>query len=339
MENDPPPTELHATRESYRRHYDTNDVFEPTQRYRRRQYVLSSAQKITLARAKKKIEFLTNLLTNLDTLIYIELCVVYYMDCSLFRLLLRFLNQMIFFTPKPVPRQRPYIGAIFVPGIICMLLHLFTARSEASEAMRGYLHGGVIIDLIGQKGPTSKIHLLTLDIILLMLQCFMLAVHVEKGRLQIILATVANPRTEVVSPRADVVNLQDHDVEERGLIRNENLNDADIELQNITVDSLSNNHDQSLGVNRERERLLSDYTARTGRESEEDEYEEDETLEMFWSGMAIVSDFHILDNLKKQWHSYGCATRTGHLSESSTIDSNHLSETTRYEQDFNSLHA
>ena len=43
-----------------------------------------------------------------------------YSSCSLFRLLLRVLNQMIFLTPKPnfippAPQHRPYIGAIFGP--------------------------------------------------------------------------------------------------------------------------------------------------------------------------------------------------------------------------------
>src|SRR3954469_4316676 len=93
-------------------------------------------------------------------------------SCSLFRLLLRAVNQMMFLSPKPqfiptAPIHRPYIGAIFAPNIICILLHILTARSEAGEAMRGYLHGGVIIDLIGQKGPTSKFHLVVLDLLVL----------------------------------------------------------------------------------------------------------------------------------------------------------------------------
>jgi len=125
---------------------------------------------------------------------------------------------MMFLTPKPnfippMPQHRPYIGAIFGPNIICLFLHLFTARSEAGEAMRGYLHGGVIIDLIGQKGPTSKFHLVVLDVLVLALQCFMLSVHVERERLAAIMSALVQG-TPADQPRVEAVASQDHDAEE-----------------------------------------------------------------------------------------------------------------------------
>ncbi|KAI6249546.1 DSC E3 ubiquitin ligase complex subunit 4 [Erysiphe necator] len=264
------------------------------------EYGRSQAQKRALARLKKKSEFLLNLITNLDTLIYVEFCIIYYMDCSLFRLVLRLLNQMIFFTPKPAfirpaPQQRPYIGAIFIPGVTCMLLHIFTARSEASEAMRGYLHGGVIIDLIGQKGPTSKVHLILLDILLLVLQCFMLSVRVEEDRLQTILTVLSRSSSKM----ADLTLIQDYDAEERGIIRDEIVAGNNLELEQIAGPSSSNSHDQEIS-NME----IESESESTSQLTQED----DEALELFWSGMASVCDFHILHNLKKQWRDYGNAT-------------------------------
>lgn len=207
---------------------------------------------------------------------------------------------MIFFTPKPAfirpaPQQRPYIGAIFIPGVTCMLLHIFTARSEASEAMRGYLHGGVIIDLIGQKGPTSKVHLILLDILLLVLQCFMLSVRVEEDRLQTILTVLSRSSSKM----ADLTLIQDYDAEERGIIRDEIVAGNNLELEQIAGPSSSNSHDQEIS-NME----IESESESTSQLTQED----DEALELFWSGMASVCDFHILHNLKKQWRDYGNAT-------------------------------
>lgn len=207
---------------------------------------------------------------------------------------------MIFFTPKPAfvrpaPQQRPYIGAIFIPGITCILLHIFTARSEATEAMRGYLHGGVIIDLIGQKGPTSKIHLILLDILILALQCFMLSVRVEEDRLQTILTVLSRSSSKM----ADLTVIQDYDAEERGIIRDEIVEDNSLELEQIAGPS-SSSYDPQPVINRDIEPASESPSQLT--------QEEDEALELFWSGMATVCDFHILYNLKKQWRDYGNAT-------------------------------
>ncbi|PBP27371.1 conserved fungal protein [Diplocarpon rosae] len=272
----------------------------------------SPAQKSAHAQIKKKQEFITSLMLNLDILIYVELSILYYMDCSLFRLLLRSVNQMMFLTPKPTfippaPQHGPYIGAIFLPNIICILLHLFTARPEAGEAMRGYLHGGIIIDLIGYKGPTSKFHLLLLDLLVLVLQCFMLAVHVEKGRLSTIKdAFKTSSVTPVTMVQGEAVAVtQDLDAEERGE-RNDDIvtSNSDMEMQVMMPqsDGSSSRNEEGDGDS-ERERLRA--------ESPPPQEEElDTTLEILWSGTAIVNDFHILHNLRRQWQNYGSATES-----------------------------
>ena len=232
-----------------------------------------------------------------------------YDSCSLFRLLLRALIQMMFLTPKPsfippAPQHRPYIGAIFGPNFVCMLLHIFTARSEAGEAMRGYLHGGVIVDLIGQKGPTSKIHLVLLDILILGLQCFMLAVHVEKERLSALIAAYLSPTTSATEqPRVAVVTPQDHDAEERGIIRDVVTDNEDIELQSLaSQDGRPLTEDvEGQERNKERARLLAEPPPQE---------EDDDPLENFWSGTAILADFHVVHNLKVQWADYGNATES-----------------------------
>ena len=192
-----------------------------------------------------------------------------------------------------------------------MVLHIFTARSEAGESMRGYLHGGVIIDLIGQKGPTSKFHLVLLDILVLGLQCFMLAVHVERERLAAVLAALVGPTTVTAAaaaedqPRAEVVEAQDHDAEERGVLASDVTNNVDVELQPMTSmsEGVSGNNEGTAERDEERERLLAEPPPR------QDTEDDDATgVDAFWSGTAIVADFHIVHTLRKQWDDYGNAS-------------------------------
>jgi hypothetical protein len=339
MNNDSTPTDLPRTDVNTNNDWTASantsgDNVEPApQPQTSRQDVTSPAQKRVLLRMKKRHEFVGNLMSNLDTLIYVELSIVYYMEytiivrfllvcclyiysCSAFRLLLRVLNQMLFLTPKPhfippAPQHRPYIGAIFVPNIICILLHILTARSEAGEAVRGYLHGGVIIDLIGQKGPTSKIQLVLLDLLILGLQCFMLAVHVEKERLTKAIAALSSGSLTPPSdqPRAEVFSVQDHDAEEQGIVRDGVTDNDGIELQ--TLDSRtgeatsSANSGADVERNEERDRLLAEPPPRM----EEDD-DDDTGLDVFWSGTVVLADFHIIQNLRRQWRDYGNATES-----------------------------
>lgn len=212
----------------------------------------------------------------------------------------------MFLTPKPsfvppMPKHRPYIGAIFGPNVICLLLHVLTARSEAGEAMRGYLHGGMIIDLIGQKGPTSKIHLVLLDVLVTALQCFMLAVHVERERLRDILL----PKPLGAPAQPAVVTVQDYDAEERGVMRDSVASNGDIEMLPIPASSeatSATNDTQRSDIDQERERLLAEPPPR--EEAEEDDY----PLDIFYSGNVLVGDFHVSHTLRSQWDDYGNAT-------------------------------
>ena len=75
-------------------------------------------------------------------------------SCSIILFLLRAIVQLIFFTPKASPfdptRNHPYIGAIFASNLFCMVSHKLVAQPDVGEEMRGYMHGGLFIDFIGQ---------------------------------------------------------------------------------------------------------------------------------------------------------------------------------------------
>jgi len=304
MNNDDTPTpaaDLPTIRENDSR--DPVDTAEPTGQ---QQDVVLPTRKRGHTKTKKRYEFINAIMANLDILIYAELCVIYYLDCSFFRLLIRALAQIMFLSPKPnfvppMPKHRPYIGAIFGPNVVCILLHILTPRSEAGEAMRGYLHGGIIVDLIGQKGPTSKIYLVMMDLLVTALQCFMLAVHVERERISAILL----PTSSGSQPRAAAVTSQNHDAEERGVLRDAGASNGDIEMQEIAVVTVrSSVPDSSITseTDQEREHLLEDPPPRGGV------HENGNSLDTFYSGTSIVADFHVLHTLRTQWDDYENAT-------------------------------
>lgn len=140
--------------------------------------------------------------------------------------------QAVYLMPKPkgFPEQnvpQPYVGGVLGTNLLCLVFHLFNSPPEAGEATRGYLHGSLLIDFIGQQGPTSKLRLVLLDIVILLLQFLTLAVTKEKTDLE------AKKDAELPSAIRSESNNQDHDAEERGEIRGTSLGTDGIELQDL----------------------------------------------------------------------------------------------------------
>lgn len=256
--------------------------------------------------AKAKLPSLKHLIQSLDTIVYTEIFILYYMDCSFFRLLIRSLSQLVLFTPTagtPILNERPYMSGLLLPNLLCIILHLFTARPEVGEVMRGYLHGGVIMDFIGQKGPTSKPHLILIDILIIALQCLMVAVNTEYKTLHFYIKDkeYENPALPAPVPGMDPPrSQQDHDAEERGILRvaGTSQND-DIELNDL---SPPENINLNEGAAAEEQRgLLGDHLLHDPR-SREDELEE--WLNLHNAGIAVTAEFHILDTLRRQYQPY-----------------------------------
>lgn len=186
--------------------------------------------------------------------------------------------------------------------------------------MRGYLHGGIIIDLIGQKGPTSKLHLVLLDILILLLQCLMLTVHVERERLSAVLTAFTKGTPLADEPRATIASTQNIDAEERGVMTNVTgvTRLSRTVSRQRTMETAADVMEYAEAM--ERAQLLDE---RPPTESEQDyldrarlleeppsqeDPEDDHPLDMFWTGTAVLSEFHIIDTLKKQWADYGNAS-------------------------------
>ena len=107
-----------------------------------------------------------------------------------------------------------------------MIFHAFLIRPEGTEATRGYLHGGLFIDFIGQT-PVSVFRLLSFDLLILLVDFVMLGLIIERVKT----AGLTTPPTTNTNPtnsntegdtQTDAQtqeNEQDHDAEERGVVR------------------------------------------------------------------------------------------------------------------------
>ncbi|KAJ2905056.1 hypothetical protein MKZ38_006449 [Zalerion maritima] len=174
---------------------------------------------------QRKLKLIEHLSSNIDMMIFAELSALYYMEyalcrpsqnilavpktsrhCSFFRLLIRAIAQWML-NPTPIenlmrmPPNSAYIFVVVIPNAVCMLLHLFSSLPQPAPASRGYVHGGIIVDFVGQKPPSSCIPLLFIDIFILILQFAAMSIQIEREGI----SQSANP-TELASnpPRSEV---------------------------------------------------------------------------------------------------------------------------------------
>ncbi|KAK3675707.1 hypothetical protein LTR78_004348 [Recurvomyces mirabilis] len=244
---------------------------------------------------RKRGDLLDDVLRNLDILVYAELSAIYYMDCSFIRFLIRGLIQFVFLTPKPAappapPLNKPYIGAILGSNILCILLHIIYAPPSGSEATRGYLHGGLAMDFIGQKGPTSKVHLLLLDLLVVILQLVHLSTHITRTRLKD--SSVSVTTSSGTQYTATAIR-QDHDAEERGVRRSGEH--QDIEMQTLNPSGTSTEPVPNRASTTERaDDTLASTSPRTDAH----------IFNAFNSGQIVLADLDIFQTTRDQFWAY-----------------------------------
>jgi hypothetical protein len=169
---------------------------------------------------------------------------------------------------RPPDEPKPFL-MLLLSFAINFLLHLTYPAPSAGEDTRGYLHGGLMIDFIGQQGPTSKWKLGALDICILFLQLVMVSVHVKRRELKKKLAklsaggsatTTTNRATSDSAPEAtaqatndNAAREQDADDEERGVLhRTDTLSDIgadpDSEEDALLPSSSESSHADALDI-------------------------------------------------------------------------------------------
>lgn len=181
----------------------------------------------------------------------------------------------------------PVLGAFLGSNILCFLLHVFLAQPSASEATRGYLHGGLAMDFIGQQGPSSKVLLVFLDFVVLLLQLVHLAAGMTRRRLSEKPAAADSVQSAPAVPAAS----QDLDSEERGVRRSDEQQDVEMQVLNA-AGARSDVHTDHADVesNSERESLLANTSPRT----------DTHIFDAFHSGQIVLADLNVVRSAREQ---------------------------------------
>jgi hypothetical protein len=224
--------------------------------------------------------------------------------------------ELIFFTPKAAPfeptRNQPYVGAILASNLICMIFHASFVRPEAGEETRGYLHGGIFIDFIGQT-PVSVYRLLSFDVLIFLLDFVMLALVIERVKIN----GPRTPRPATSTTTADTntstdtvigtetgdaeahtqtqTQAQDHDAEERGVLRPDETNDLSTPTRNSPDSQLHSSIDEE--VDEERTTLLADPSDMESGVSARGSH----PMDTYASGEAVILEMSFLGTLRDQW--------------------------------------
>ncbi|KAF2438659.1 DUF1746-domain-containing protein [Karstenula rhodostoma CBS 690.94] len=246
---------------------------------------------------RKRVVFLDHLLRELDTLVFLELITLYHLDCSFFWFAVRVVIHGSLLTPLPdigLHRQhdehKPFLPLVLFCFAINFLLHLTYPAPSAGEETRGYLHGGLMIDFIGQHGPTSKWKLAGLDMCILLLQLVMVSVHVKRRQAKKTVAQISAGTTETVARDEEsaeqasedsAAREQDGDAEERGVLGR--------------TDTLSD-----MGVDEDEEDAL--LSSSEGVQTD--------ALDVLISGQCIIGDFSLVDTLLDEHQKYQAFRQT-----------------------------
>lgn len=195
---------------------------------------------------------------------------------------------------RPPDEPRPFLPVVAGLFAVNFLLHMLYAAPAAGEDTRGYLHGGLMIDFIGQQGPTSKWKLGGLDLCILVLQLVMVSAHVKRRNLKMQLsqmtagetqgsageAATSEPTGDDTTPPSTTTTTnttsnaargQSADDEERGVLRR--------------TDTMSD-----IGAEPEEEDSLLQSTAETSHV---------DALDLLTSGQCVILSSGVLDTI---WH-------------------------------------
>jgi hypothetical protein len=272
---------------------------------------------------RKRIAFLDHLLRELDSLVFVELITLYYLDCSFFWFTIRAIVHVSMLTPLPdlqLARQheehKPFLPLITCLFVVNFLLHTISRAPSAGEDTRGYLHGGLMIDFIGQEGPTSKWKLAGLDICILLLQLIMVSVHVKKRDLKKKMAKMAGggtPTREPTVTEGEAAEVEEEDTEQQPdtTAGDERDQDADAEERGMLrrTDTLS---DAGAEQDEEDALLLPTSSSESGHV---------DALDRLSSGQCVIGDFSLIDTLLEENGRYQTyrQTRTETASSSTSL--------------------
>ena len=157
--------------------------------------------------------------------------------------------------------------------------------------MRGYIHGALLIDFVGELGPISKIRMVLLDLAIMVLQFVILAVVLEREALKKGMeggfGTAASSTEEETG-----LGGQDHDAEEQGIHRSLAAETGDVEMQPLrsTRSGAGDDYPRS-----ETDTFL-DLSLTLPRSSASEH-----PLDTFNSGQHVIVNLHIIETIRTSY--------------------------------------
>jgi hypothetical protein len=148
-----------------------------------------------------------------------------------------------------------------------------------------------LIDFVGQEGPISKSRLFVFDLLTLALQLLVLTAFLERQKLKTSMTASGDLSDTGAAVDADAsLQGQDHDAEERGVLRSDADTFEDIELQPLHS-SVGRTGGEEDG---ERDELLSEAQGLHSRESTT------HPLDIFYTGEHNGTNLNILNAIRTQ---------------------------------------
>lgn len=188
------------------------------------------------------------------------------------------------------------LGALLTSNLLCLFLHLWLTPPSAGETTRGYLHGGLAMDFIGQAGPSSRIYLILLDIIVFVMQLANMSAYMIRKRIkEAAAATASTPSTSNESAQPTARSGQDVDAEERGVRRS-------IEQQDIEMQTLNPASNVAPSVTETENDDTSDRTSLLRQTAERPAATDAHVFDAFYSGQIVLADLDIRRQVKDQMH-------------------------------------
>jgi hypothetical protein len=184
-------------------------------------------------------------------------------------------------------------------NLICIALHIWLNPASGTEATRGYLHGGLAMDFIGQQGPANRFVLVLFDLLVAALQFVHLTAHISRKRLKDG-AAVAAPRAAPAVPPPSAG--QDLDSEERGVRHSVELErQDDIEMQTLNPSGAGADASPVTGDDDETDERDSLLTSAPPRSDVH-------IFDAFHSGQIVLADLNIWKAIRDQFWAYQKST-------------------------------
>lgn len=214
------------------------------------------------------------------------------------RFLLRAAGQYLYLTPKEetlpiiMPATRAHVFLVTIPNIICILLHLFGSMPHGHDFHRGYVHGGVVIDFVGQMPSKSRFYYILIDIMLLLLQSLMMTIHNEREKLRVALKTFRPLHPSLAQEVAMARTIESLDAEERGLPREESSSLTPENTNDIELRSLNGEGTQADGIDRPED------ADNEARDPMADISSQNHLADTLTSGNGILGEYHVLHSMR-----------------------------------------